>query len=92
MDRIGYPRTEESLQRLKLTGFKRYLTFSREGSDLVAARPTVGMDDMKDRFPFSSEGVPQEKKRKQEPEEESKQQSLEYLVAEQIAYLLKQFK
>ena len=47
---------------------------------------------MKDRFPFSLEEVPQEKKRKQEPEEDSKEQSLEYLVAEQIAYLLKQFK
>ena len=92
MDRIGYPHTEESLQRLKLIGFKRYLSFSRDGSILVASRPTVGNDNMTDRFPFSLEEVPQEKKRKQEPEEESKQQSLEYLVAEQIAYLLKQFK
>lgn len=91
-DRIGYPRTEESLQRLKLVGFKRYLSFAREGSDLVASRPTVGRDDIKDRFPFSLEEIKQEKKRKQEPEEEPKEQSLEYLVAEQITYLLKQFK
>lgn len=89
--RVGFPKQEETLQRLKIKDFKQFLCFSRENTNLVVSRLSNQSLTPPKALPFVLEEVPVPPRKKQAEPEEQEPRPFEALVAEQIAYLLRKF-